>query len=117
MLQISVEDIRVRCIIGVYPRERRRRQPLRIDVLLNYTHEEVMHTDEISAGVDYSLVHQEIRWCAQTGRYQTLEALAYAISQKLSGVFPLIGRQIITIRKPRALPGTAVAGVVFMTNS
>ena len=113
MLEIQIEQIRVRCIIGVYPRERRRRQPLWIDVRLEYRDTAVAHSDDIRQGIDYADVRRQLRSWAAEGRYRTLEALAYELARRLAERYPLVRGQQITVRKPRALPGRAVAGVVY----
>ncbi|AFG37347.1 dihydroneopterin aldolase [Spirochaeta africana] len=113
MLAIQIENIRLRCIVGVYPRERYRRQPLRIDLRLLYADTAIIRQDDIAVGMDYAHITRDVQRWASEGRFQTIEALAGSLAHRLGSDYPQIAEVQITIRKPRALSGRAVAGVVY----
>lgn len=116
MLKINLENLTFRCIIGVYRHERQKKQPLRIDAQLLYEHaaaDQICRSDTIEQGIDYVRVSELICTTATTGRFLTLEALCASVVADVLDAFPAASEIWLRVQKPRALPGSAVAGVEY----
>lgn len=111
MVELLLDNLRLRCIIGVYPRERRWKQPLQLQLVLECDDSAILYSDDVLDGVDYAAVAAVARKAASEGRFRTLEALCWACSGQVLSAFPAVQALTIAARKPRALPGTAIAGV------
>lgn len=108
-LDILLQGIRVRCIIGVYPRERRRKQPLSIDIELRYGAGRGNGSDY----TDYTAVATLLRETAVHGCFATLEAFCVQAAETVFERFPAFASLRLTVYKPRALPRSARAGVRY----
>ena len=72
------------CIIGIYPSERLRRQPLSADVALYLSTKECGYDVNLSASVDYAKIVGEIRFLIETCRFHFLETAAEALCAYLT---------------------------------
>jgi dihydroneopterin aldolase len=107
--QIIIEGLEVNCIIGLLPKERRQSQPLEIDFKLSLDLRKAARTKNIAHTLNYADVANKIVAHIKKGRFELLETAA----ESLCTLF--LKRPVhsveITLRKPRALKGKAVAGV------
>jgi len=114
---ISLAGISVDCFIGIHPHERSTRQPLVVDVELGLSTREAAASGALSKSVDYSVLAGDIHFLLEACRFHLLETAAEALCRYL--LAPPTGdrRQAqvqwarIILKKPRALPGGAVAGL------
>ncbi|MFV8751117.1 dihydroneopterin aldolase [Nannocystaceae bacterium ST9] len=110
--RIHVHELRVDCIVGVYPHERTTPQPLLIDLELGLDTSEAAYSGRIAATCDYSRVASEIETLLGFRRYRLLEMAAEEVAAMLLGVHRVIGSIRLRMSKPMALEGRArVAGV------
>jgi dihydroneopterin aldolase len=80
---ISIEGLRVDCVVGVYPRERDVLQPLRIDVEMSLDTEAAAVRERLRASIDYAATAAQIRFLLQSCRFQMLETAAHALARFL----------------------------------
>ena len=99
---ISIEKIKVDCIIGVYDVERTKKQRLYIDIELDYDSTKACQSDHIKHAIDYFQITEDIHKFVSDSSYQLIEALASAIADKVLSN-KLIQRIRVKISKPEAL--------------
>lgn len=109
---IEIRDLRVECIVGVYPHERDTPQPLQIDVRLEL--EPVLEVHRLRQTVDYAAIASQIAFVLQSCRFFLLETAATTLARLLLAP-PALGEdrapiQAATVRlvKPLALGGVGV---------
>ena len=99
---IHIENLRVQCIIGVHPHERKQPQPLVISASFPSDFSRPGESGRLEDTVDYSAMAQAIRDFARAGQYQLLETLARRLAEHVGQRFGL-ARLHLHIRKPEAI--------------
>jgi FolB domain-containing protein len=107
---ILITKLSLRAIVGVRPHERRRRQPLWIDVALDAHLPGLGQGDDLSLTVDYSSLHDRIVAVVETASFSLIETLARHVAV-LCLEDPRVTAAEVTVRKPRALARAEAAGV------
>lgn len=114
---ITLRDLDVLCVVGLYPREKNTPQPLVLQLKLYLDTRRAVRENSLRHTVDYAALAGEIRFVLQHARYRLLETAADALaSYLLAPSAPEATRASIqavdlTIEKPHALPGRTVASV------
>lgn len=116
---LSLRDLEVRCIVGVYPRERDIPQPLLLDVDLWIDTRRAAHSEALSATVDYGRLAGELRFLLESCRFRLVETAAEALSCWLLAPpldedvrpRPRVERVRVKLTKPEALGGGARASI------
>jgi FolB domain-containing protein len=111
--RIRLQDLRVACIIGTRPEERRRSQEITIDVCLHVDLEEPGRSDRLEDTVDYSHLAAEITALAESSSFQLLERLAEEIAA-LALAHPKVQWVEVKVSKPQALPRGRAAAVEIL---
>lgn len=98
---------------GVWDEEHSLGQRFFVDAVLSVDAPVALQNDDIAETVNYGDVFNVIHNFMTAERFNLIEALAYAIGQKLLAAFPPVRRVEITVRKPSVpipgiLDGTAV---------
>lgn len=109
---IGIEELKIECIIGVLPEERKKGQTILIDLRAEAG---FPMQDSLSDTVDYVALATQCRITAQEGKYHLLETLAADLTQILLQQFHLTSVWI-KIRKPGALATANCAFVEFKRN-
>lgn len=111
---LAIEGLAVSCVVGVYPVERERPQPLRIDIRMALDTHHAGESQRLRRTVDYAMVASQIAFILQTCRFYLLETAAQALTRYLLAP-PALGEdrariQAVTLRltKPHALAGNGV---------
>lgn len=110
--QIHIKKLRVDCIVGIYPKELKKPQPLFADVRLGLDLSLAGRSGKISATCDYQRVANEISYLLKFRRYRLLEMAAEEIAAMLFGVHKNIQTINLRLEKPRALPQLAKSAAV-----
>lgn len=111
---ISIDDLRVECVVGVYPQERDAPQPLRIDVEMAVDTARAGARQRLAMTLDYAAVASQIAFILQSARFQMLETAAHALSRYLlappaSGEDrPRVQSVSLRLTKPLALGGKGI---------
>jgi dihydroneopterin aldolase len=114
---IAVRDLRVHCIVGVYPTERGTPQPLELEVALYLDTRRAALEGNLHATVDYARIAGELRFLLESCDFRLLETAAEALCRYLlAPPTPDVGRaplQAVTLKltKPEALGGTGLASL------
>ena len=115
--RICLEDLRVGCIIGARPEERRRAQEIRIDLCLHLDLEEAGRSDRLEDTVDYSQLAGEITAMAESSSFRLLERLAEEVAT-LALAHPKVEEVEVKVSKPQALSrGRAAVVEIFRDRS
>lgn len=111
---ITIENLTVDCVVGVYPHERHAPQPLVVDLALMLDTREAAKRERLSASVHYGDVAAQVTFLLQSCRFGLLETAAHVLTAVLLAP-PAAGErraQIdeveLTLRKPGALGGHAI---------
>jgi dihydroneopterin aldolase len=109
--RIFIEELRVDCIVGIYPHERTQAQPLLVELELGLDTAEAAYTGRIAATCDYARVAEEVATLLEFRRYKLLEMAAEELAAMLFGVHPVIQELRVRLYKPQALVRARAAGV------
>jgi len=100
--KIHIKDLLIRCIIGVYERERKHKQ----DVLLNITlHTDVSAaagSDDLADTIDYVALRDRILEFVQASSFQLIESIAEGAA-RICLATPRVHAVDVTVDKPGAL--------------
>ena len=100
----GLKNLRVDCIVGVYPHEREQTQALFLDLALDYDFGQAAESDAIRDAVDYDDVAASVTTLIQTRRFQLIETMAEATAAMLLERLPTVRAVHLTITKPAAVP-------------
>ena len=110
--RIHIQDLRVRCIIGINPEERHRKQDVIINVTLHADLRNACETDQIEDTVDYKAVKKEVLEAVESSKYLLIERLAGRVAE-ISLKSALVQRVDVRVDKPGALRFSDSVGVVI----
>ena len=110
MDRILINDLLVRCIIGVRDEERREKQDVLINLALELDLGKAGKSDRIEDSVDYSAVKKRIVAMAENSRFTLVEALAEAIAG-ICLEYSIISRAQVRVEKTTALRFAKSVGV------
>jgi dihydroneopterin aldolase len=108
---MEIEDLRVRCIVGVYTHERKIEQDLFVDLRLEFGFGEAARTDQIAHTLDYTKLAAMLEEWMQREKFQLIETLADRACVLILEAFPQVRHCRVTIKKPGALPAARYASV------
>ena len=99
---IHIDNLQVRCIVGVRPHEREHEQPLLISIAFPADFGAAAASEALERTVDYSAVAAAARAFVRDGRFQLIETLARRLGVHLCERFAL-SRVSLHVRKPQAI--------------
>lgn len=100
--RIHIRDLAVRCIVGIYPEERRAKQDVILNITLEGDFRAAARTDDIARAVDYKQLKKIIVKQVEGSSHQLIESMADAVANTClqdRGV----RRVTVTVDKPGAL--------------
>lgn len=86
---VSIRDLRVPAVIGVYDWEREAEQVLTLAVEMPADVARAAGSDDINDALDYSKIAQAVRTVVADGRFQLIESAAEGVAQRLIADFGL----------------------------
>lgn len=111
---IAIDGLRVDCVVGVYPHERNRVQPLEVSVKMALDTRRAGASERLGQSVDYAATASQIAFLLRSCRFHLLETAARALTRLLLAP-PAPGEdrariEAVTLRltKPYALAGHGV---------
>lgn len=102
MDKIFIRDLAVRCIIGIYPEERREKQDVLINVEMHADLRAAGRSDDIEDTVNYKAIKKAILTLVEGSSFQLIESLAERIAEIVLDD-ERVERAVVTIDKPGAL--------------
>lgn len=100
--KIYIRDLALRCIIGVYPEERREKQDVVINIVLECDHSAAAKSDDLADAVDYKGIKKDVIQLVEASRFNLIEKLADRIADTCLQN-PRVQRATVTVDKPAAL--------------
>lgn len=110
MDRILIDDISVRCILGVNPDERREKQDVVVCLALEADLREAGRSDSLEHAVDYRAIKKRIVREVEASSYRLVEALAERIAA-LCLEDPRVLEARVKVEKPGSLRFARTAGV------
>ena len=102
MDRIRIEDLHLRCIIGIYPEERDKKQDVMIQVCLHADLRRPGQTDDVRDTIDYKTLKNSIVEHVEGSDFFLIERLADTTAQ-LCLSDPRVERADVRVDKPGAL--------------
>ena len=110
MDRIIIEDLRLRCIVGVNPDERNQPRDVNLRITLCTDLRPAGSSDVLADTVDYSALHDDIRALVETSRFLLIERLAHEVA-RICLQRPGVERASVRLEKPGALRGARTVAV------
>ncbi|MCO5043978.1 MAG: dihydroneopterin aldolase [Kiritimatiellae bacterium] len=102
MDKIYIRDLALRCIIGIYPEERRDRQDVIINVTMSGDFSAAGLSDDIDDAVNYKTITNQMIALVEESSFNLIETLA----DKLADIcleHPKVEEATVSVDKPGAL--------------
>ncbi len=100
--RIYIRDLALRCIIGVYPEERREKQDVIINIVIECDHTAAARSDDLADAIDYKGLKKQVIQLVEQSHFNLIETLADRIAA-LCLQNPKVEKAIVTVDKPAAL--------------
>lgn len=107
----GLKDLRVECIVGIYPHERAATQTVLLDIEVDYDFAVPAASDAIADAVDYDRIAAGVTALLQEGRFQLIETMAERAAALLLRTIPQASAVRLEVRKPAAVPAAACSFV------
>lgn len=117
MTRVAVEDLRVRCLIGVLDPERVHPQEVRVDLEVELDASAAARQDDLRLALDYGELGREVAFVLEEGRFHLLESASWVMVRwlllpRLPGdARPTVGAARVRLTKFNRLAGRALAVV------
>ena len=108
---VSIRDLRVATVIGVYDWEREIEQTLVFSVDMAADVAAAAARDDIADALDYSAVAAMVRTVVTEGKFQLIETAAERVARQLLADYPL-GWVRVEVAKPLSRDGYTAAVVI-----
>lgn len=102
MDRIFIRDLALRCIIGIYPEERREKQDILINVEMYADLRAAGRSDDLNDTVDYKAIKKAILKLVEGSSFQLIESLAERVAE-IALANEKVEKVVVTIDKPGAL--------------
>ena len=102
MDKIFIRELALRCIIGIYPEERREKQDIVINVEMHTDLRKAGRSDDLNDTVDYKAIKKTILKLVEESGFQLIEALAESIAD-IALADQKVTQVVVSIDKPGAL--------------
>jgi dihydroneopterin aldolase len=107
---IFIDQIKVETIIGVYEPERITKQPLLIDLEMQYDTSQAIASDNLRHALDYHKITTDIHAFVSQSSFQLIEALAQAIAMRVLKN-KTVKTVSVSLSKPMALDQAKTVGI------
>lgn len=114
---IRIQDLEIECIVGMRPRERHQKQPVRLSLALGLNLAKAGLSGRILDTIDYSRVADTVASLLHFRQYRLIEMATEEISAMLFGCYPVLEQIRIRLEKPEALKGRALGTSVEIERS
>ena len=102
MDKIYVRDLQLRCIIGIYPEERKNKQDVVVNMTLEGAFSDAADTDNIENTANYKTITKKTIALVEESEFFLIETLAEKICE-ICLEDPRVQRTTVTLDKPGAL--------------
>lgn len=102
MDRIFIRDLTVRCIIGIYPQERREKQDVILNLVIEGDFRAAAASDRIEDAIDYKAIKKSVLRLVEGSSFNLIERLAEEIA-RLCLAATGVKRVTVSVDKPGAL--------------
>ncbi|HIG61846.1 MAG TPA: dihydroneopterin aldolase [Gammaproteobacteria bacterium] len=99
---IAIQSLQVDTVIGVYPRERKIKQTILVDLELHKDLSQSASSDQLEHTLDYDQLSRDLAEFISKSSFKLIEALASEIADYVMTHFSVAGLRI-TVHKPGAI--------------
>ncbi|MER2599715.1 MAG: dihydroneopterin aldolase [Caldilineales bacterium] len=110
--RIEIHDLLVRCIIGINPEERVKKQDVIVNLTLFGDMRRAAASDDIADAVNYKTLTKRVFDHLEESSYFLVEKMAHVIAQIAIEEFG-VQRVVVSVEKPGALRFARSVGVVI----
>lgn len=107
---IHIRQLRLRCIIGINPEERQKKQDVEVNITLYADLSQAAATDNIDDTVDYKSIKLQVVELVEGSSFFLIERLAQRVAD-ICLADPKVRRARVVIEKPGALRFARTVGV------
>ncbi|MFH0984655.1 MAG: dihydroneopterin aldolase [Candidatus Omnitrophota bacterium] len=108
--KIFIEGLKISCIIGTLPQERKKKQPVVIDLEFPAPVGKAARRDDLREALNYQKIVEHATVFVSKSSFYLIETLAERLAQRLLRVFKLKGI-LLRVSKPQALRNAKNVGV------
>jgi FolB domain-containing protein len=116
---ISIENLQVHCIIGMFTEERTDSQPVVVNLRLGLSTRNAGRNEDLRGTVDYHALGGQVKFLLSTCRFRLIETAAETLAAYLLAP-PALGerrsavqRAVVEVHKPRAMPAPTTARLII----
>ncbi len=101
-MEIKIKNLHIRLIVGCQERERKKKQNIRINIILFTEDETAVSSDRLTDSIDYEKLTQKIVKSVAKTKFFLLEKLAGYIAEIILQE-PRVENVVVEVDKPHAL--------------
>ncbi len=110
---IHLRDVKVRCILGIYPTERRTPRNVLVNIALATDITAAAKSGKIADALNYEQIENDVRRIARQGHFFLIETLATRLADACL-LYPAVQAVRVTVDKPGALRHTRSVAVEIL---
>jgi dihydroneopterin aldolase len=111
MDKVFIEALEIDCVIGIYDWERTIRQPVQLDIEMDFDNRIPAASDDIADTLDYKAVSKRLIEFVGASSFGLVETLAENCARIILEEFG-VGRVRLKLSKPGAVRGARSVGVI-----
>lgn len=115
MDKIFIRDLALRCIIGIFPEERREKQDIIINIQMHADLKKAGRSDKLEDTVDYKSIKKAILALVEGSGFELIESLAERMAD-IALLDEKVQKVVVTIDKPGALRFARASAVEITRN-
>lgn len=100
--RIYIRDLRARCIVGIYPEERKKKQEVELNIVIYADLRKASRSDDIHDTIDYKKIKKRVLAFVESSTCYLVERLAQRIAEVVMEE-PAVCAVDVTVDKPGAL--------------
>ena len=112
MDRVFIEALEIECVIGIYDWERKIKQPIALDIEMDFDNRVPAASDDIADTLDYKAVSKRLIEFVSQSSYGLVETLAERCCEIILGEFN-VGRVRLKLSKLGAVRGARAVGVIL----
>ncbi|MGQ4275459.1 dihydroneopterin aldolase [Pseudidiomarina sp. E22-M8] len=110
MDKVFVKGLRTDALIGVYEWEHEQRQPLLVDLTMDWDQAAAAASDELEHALDYAALSQAVVKLVESRPRQLIETVAEEVAQLILSEFQVTTVKVC-VSKPKAVAAAQTVGV------
>lgn len=115
MDKVFIEALEIECVIGIYDWERKIRQPVVLDLEMDFDNRRPAASDDIADTLDYKAVSKRLIQFVSESEFGLVERLAEHCCAIVLDEFA-VSRVRLKLSKPGAVRGAKAVGVIIERN-